>query len=391
MRRILWLLVWLGLCLPASAHAHQKSMSYSKWRLNDDGAIAQVRVRWIELTSLPFFGEQGDTPFDRDKVVSYLERSLTLESDAGVCEPVVSSEAWLPSEPGWARVEWQVRCKAPPSRLHSELFTSLTNHVHLATIHGPQTVDVVLSRTAPEAVIAVGASGHSPPGGIRSYVLLGIEHILGGWDHLAFLLLLIVVARRLGEVAVLVTGFTVGHSVTLAAAALEMVVPHARAVEATIAASILIVALENMGVEEARGGPLVIAAALVLFVCSAAFGGLSAFWGIALFSACYFALLRTLGGTGRLRWAIACLFGFVHGLGFSGVLLEQELPRAQLVQALFGFNVGVEIGQLAVVALLWPILQWLRRRALDRSVVDVASIAGAALATFALVIRVFAA
>jgi hypothetical protein len=259
----------------------------------------------------------------------------------------------------------------------------------LATVRGPQTVDVVLSRTAPEASIAPSGPGQAESSGIGSYVRLGIEHILSGWDHLAFLLLLIVVARRLREVAILVTGFTVGHSVTLAAAALEMVVPHVRAVEATIAASILIVALENMGMEEDRGGALVIGAALILFVVSAAFGGLPAFWGIALFTACYFALLRSLGGTGRLRWVIACLFGFVHGLGFSGVLLEQELPRAQLVHALFGFNVGVELGQLAIVALLWPILQWLRRHALERRVVNAASIAGATLATFALIVRVF--
>lgn len=387
MIRILLALVLLGLCLPASSHAHQKSMSYSKWELIDDDAIAQVRVRWLELTSLPFFDDEGGAPFDRDEVASYLQRSLTLESEAGPCEPLASSVTWLPAEPGWARVEWRVRCAAPPVRLHSELFASLTNHVHLATIRGPHPVDVVLSRTSPQAAIV--ASARSRPGGIRSYVRLGIEHILSGWDHLAFLLLLIVVARRLREVAVLVTGFTVGHSVSLAAAALGMVIPHARAVEATIAASILIVALENMGMEEVRGGGIVIAGALLLFAASAVFGGLPAFWGIALFTGCYFALLRTLGGTGRLRWAIACLFGFVHGLGFSGILLEQELPRPQLVQALFGFNIGVEIGQLAIVAALWPLLQWFRRRGVERTVVEAASITGAAIATFALVVRVF--
>jgi hypothetical protein len=71
------------------------------------------------------------------------------------------------------------------------------------------------------------------------------------------------------------------------------------------------------------------------------------------------------------------------------VLLEQELPRAQLVQALFGFNVGVEVGQLAVVACVWPILQWLRRRDLGTAVIDSTSLAGVAVGTFALVVRVF--
>ena len=389
MKRTSMLALLLVLAVPASALAHQKSVSYSKWTLVEDGAIAEVRVRWLELTSLPIIRDAAAAPFDRSSVLPYLQSRLTLESDAGPCQAIPSSTTWLPAERGWLRVEWRVRCGSPPTSLHSELFTSLSTHVHLATVLGTAPIDVVLSSTAPTAAIDPTSKTRGA-GGIGSYVRLGVEHILSGWDHLAFLFLLIVVARRLREVAVLVTGFTVGHSVTLAAASLGVVVPHARAVEATIAASILVVALENVGLEQVRGGALVILAALTLFVGSALFGGLPAFWGLALFTACYFALLRTLHGTGRLRWVIACLFGFVHGLGFSGVLLAQELPRAQLVQALFGFNVGVELGQLAVVACIWPILQWLRRRDLETKVIDVTAFAGAAIGTFALVVRVFA-
>ncbi|MBW2376716.1 MAG: HupE/UreJ family protein, partial [Deltaproteobacteria bacterium] len=368
MKRLAVPALLLGLLIPASALAHQKSVSYSKWTLVDDGAIAEVRVRWLELTSLPLARDATPDAYERSGALPYLQTKLSLESDAGPCEAIPSSTTWLPAERGWLRLEWRVRCGAPPTSLHSQLFTSLTNHVHLATVLGPEPIDVVLSSTAPKAAIdatrrTVGARG------IGSYVRLGVEHILSGWDHIAFLILLIVVARRVREVAILVTGFTVGHSVTLAAAALGIVVPHARAVEATIAASILLVALENVGVEQVRGGALVILGALVLFVASAAFGSLPAFWGLALFTACYFALLRTLRGVGRLRWLIACLFGFVHGLGFSGVLLGQELPRAQLVQALFGFNVGVELGQLAIVACIWPLLQWLRRRDFGMAIV----------------------
>jgi hypothetical protein len=369
----------LALLVPASVLAHQKSVSYSKWTLIEDGAIAEVRVGWRELTSLPF---------DRSSVLPYLQSRLTLESDAGPCEAVPSSTTWLPAERGWLRVEWRVRCASPPVTLHSELFTSLSTHVHLATVLGATPIDVVLSSTAPKSTI-VSTNQAGTARGIGSYLRLGVEHILSGWDHLVFLLLLIVVAPRLREVAVLVTGFTVGHSVTLAAAAFGLLVPHVRAVEATIAASILLVALENVGMERARGGAIVILGTLLLFVVSATFGGLPAFWGIALFTACYFALLGTLTGAGRLRWVVACLFGFVHGLGFSSVLLEQELPRSNLLQALFGFNVGVEVGQLAVVACIWPILQWIRRRDLGGTVVDVTALVGATVGTFALVVRVF--
>ena len=247
---------------------------------------------------------------------------------------------------------------------------------------------MVLSSTSPKARIG-DASGAKGDTDIGDYLRLGVEHILTGWDHLAFLFLLIVIAGRLRDVVLLVTGFTVGHSITLAAAALGAVVPHPRSVEAIIAASILVVALENAGAERTREGGLVITAMLALFVASAWAGGLSAFWGLALFAACYFVLLRRFAGARRLRWVIACLFGFVHGLGFSSVLLEQALPRAELIQALFGFNVGVELGQLAIVAALWPLLQWLRRRDLGRAIVDATSFAGAALGTFALVLRTF--
>ena len=388
MRRLAAGALLLGLLIPAFALAHQKSASYSKWTLVEDGAIAEVRVRWLELTSLPIVRDGAASPADQSDVLRYLQGNLIVEADAAACRTIPSSTVWLPAERGWLRVEWQVRCDSPPTGLRSQLFTSLTNHVHLATVLGPVPIDVVLSSTAPRAVFdwtgeAAGA------GGIGSYLRLGVEHILTGWDHLAFLFLLVVVARRIRDVAVLVTGFTVGHSVTLAAAALGVVVPHARTVEATIAASILLVALENVGMERLRSGALVILGAVALFMASAAFGELPAFWGIALFTACYFGLLRTLRGVGRLRWVIACLFGFVHGLGFSGVLLEQELPRAQLVQALFGFNVGVELGQLALVACIWPLLQWARSRDLGTVLVDTTSFVGATVGTFALIVRVF--
>jgi len=387
-KRIAFSATLLGLLMASSAHAHQKSVSYSKWTLLEQGGIAEVRVRWLELTSLPSIQDGGDAPFEAASILPYLQSRLLLEADGRPCEAIPASGTWLPAERGWVRVEWKVRCDSAPTGLHSELFTSLTNHVHLSTIEGPNPVDVVLSSTAPRARIdSSGAPGAGV--GFAPYLRLGVEHILSGWDHLAFLFLLIVVAQRIREVAVLVTGFTVGHSITLAAAALGVVVPHVRAVEATIAASILIIALENAGIERLHGGLLVIGGTLMLFVASAAFGGLPAFWGIALFTACYFALLRMLTKPGRLRWLIACLFGFVHGLGFSGVLLEQELPRPQLVQALLGFNLGVELGQLVVLACIWPLLAWMRARQRGSAVIDATSFAGVALGTFALLVRAF--
>jgi xanthosine utilization system XapX-like protein len=88
----------------------------------------------------------------------------------------------------------------------------------------------------------------------------------------------------------------------------------------------------------------------------------SAVWlGLALFSVCHFSLMRGAARPAMLRSMIAFGFGLVHGFGFAGILMELELPPARLVPALFGFNVGVEVGQLAVVFVVWPLLYGLSR------------------------------
>jgi hypothetical protein len=83
---------------------------------------------------------------------------------------------------------------------------------------------------------------------------------------------------------------------------------------------------------------------------------------LALFAICYFGLLTRVSSTGALRWGIAFIFGFVHGFAFAAVLVEAGLPTERLAAALFGFNAGVELGQLAAVAAVWPLLHLLSRR-----------------------------
>jgi hypothetical protein len=113
--------------------------------------------------------------------------------------------------------------------------------------------------------------------------------------------------------------------------------------------------------------------------------------GLALFSACHFAQLRRSSRPARLRAALAFAFGLVHGFGFAGVLMELELPATRLVPALFGFNLGVELGQLAVVAIAWPALALLERRSPEayRRVAETGSAVIFALGTFWLVARNF--
>ena len=160
---------------------------------------------------------------------------------------------------------------------------------------------------------------------VPTYLILGVEHMLFGYDHLLFVLGLTLLSRRLWEVAKLITAFTVAHSITLALTALGLLALPQGPVEAIIALSILFLAVEILQPEERRS---VLA---------------------------------------RRSWIVAFGFGLLHGCGFAGALAEIGLPEDAAVPALFLFNVGVEVGQLATVAALlavfWVVERLLQRRA----------------------------
>jgi hypothetical protein len=166
-----------------------------------------------------------------------------------------------------------------------------------------------------------------------TFTVSGLRHILGGADHLLFLLCLVLPFARIGWPLVgVVTAFTVAHSVTLLAAAFGLVPSGAwfpPLVEVAIAASIIFMALENV-----------------------------------------------LGADLSRRWALTAAFGLVHGFGFSfGLAHEMQFAGSHLLVSLLAFNIGIELGQLAVLALVWPVLAWLRSRAgrQERLLVGVAS------------------
>jgi hydrogenase/urease accessory protein HupE len=137
----------------------------------------------------------------------------------------------------------------------------------------------------------------------------GIEHIVTGYDHICFLLAVVLWASRAWPVVKIVTAFTVSHSITLSLAALQIVEIPSRWTETAIAISIIYVALENFFTRKVDG-----------------------------------------------RWRDTFLFGFVHGFGFASGLIEMGVPQRAIVPALASFNIGVEVGQIGVVLIVIPLL-----------------------------------
>jgi hydrogenase/urease accessory protein HupE len=180
---------------------------------------------------------------------------------------------------------------------------------------------------------------------VRKFVPAGIRHILIGPDHLLFLVGLLLLGGSIRQLAVVVSAFTVAHSITLSLAALNLVNPPSRLIEPAIALSIVYVGADNLMVRDGRD----------------------------------------------VRAWIAFGFGFIHGFGFASVLREMDLPRMALGWSLFSFNLGVEIGQLVVVVAVASAFSALRSRseAAGRRLAFGGSIAVMAAGTFWFIQRVF--
>ncbi len=359
---VLALLVALGLQAGPS-RAHDRSYSYSTWTAAPGGARLELRLPARELASLPAARTEESLAAD-------LSSRLRLESTGGPCGASAPPDR-LPAPSGWVRYAWSLDCpEGTPRVLRSTLLLDvIPHHLHFVRWNGADgsAAERVLAAGDGEWPLVAGEERAAAGEPWSGYLWLGIEHIATGYDHLAFVIALLLLAGSLGEVATLVSGFTVAHSVTLALAVLGVVRPPTGAIESLIGLSIALVALENGWLLGGRGRAIPAATVGGLLAVS---GLAAAGWiglppivllGVALFAVCHFGLLSRSARPARLRAAVALAFGLVHGFGFAGVLTELELPRARLLGALLGFNVGVEIGQLAIVLCGWPILRWVSR------------------------------
>jgi hydrogenase/urease accessory protein HupE len=279
-----------------------------------------------------------------ERVALELRRRVTVRADGAPCLPGRALIQGSRLGDGRVTVESTIQCPVQPRRLgiRDDWFDLFGEHYRtIARIETPDGAREAVF--LPDAREATAELARSDPGQGAGFFRLGVEHILTGYDHLLFLVALLLRGGRLLSVLKIITAFTAAHSITLALAVLGLVTVPDRVVEPVIAASIVWVALENL-------------------------------------------LLR---GAPSQRWLVSFLFGLVHGFGFASAIDTLALPRARLAMALLGFNLGVEAGQALVVALLLPLLLWMRRSMWEPWMVRVASLAVVLVGTAWLVQRLF--
>lgn len=203
-------------------------------------------------------------------------------------------------------------------RVHLDEGTDTRRHIVLTALLADGTaIQRILVRGESSFLLASTESHSDGTPSVRSelhpfsYLWIGVEHIWFGFDHLLFVLCLVLLIRSRGRLFWTITAFTVAHSVTLGLAALGVVRVPGPPVEATIALSIVLLAVEAVRSE---------------------------------------AGVESL--TSRLPWLVSLLFGLIHGLGFAGALADIGLPESQEIAALASFNIGVELGQIAFVVVM---------------------------------------
>jgi hypothetical protein len=350
-------LVLCALLLGGGAHAHSSGNSYVAFSLRDATPVLRVDVsirdldfvfdldgdRNGEVTWAEVAARQGD-------LLAWVQAGVRLTVADTVC--TLTAQDPMASQRGdgiYFSTEWAVHCPGasvqPPPGLglrYGLMFDQDNLHRGLLKVDLPNEQNsAILSPEQPGAPLVQGSTRLWDI--FQRYVVEGVWHIWIGIDHILFLLSLLVLAplasaRRavvawqpvdrfglaFADVLSVVTAFTVAHSITLGLSVMKWVDPPAHVVEPVIALSVVLAALNNL-----------------------------------------------LGWFSLKRWRLAFVFGLIHGFGFANVLLDLGLPTQALAVALGGFNVGVELGQLAIVVVFLSAAWWLRHTAFYRWVVVV--------------------
>jgi hypothetical protein len=397
-RFLMWVLVATAFGA-AAAGAHTRSQSHSVWEIK--GADVDL-VMTIPVTEADRLTNDQSRPSD-DRLKNYLTERVYPLAGGKRCE-VVPPVLTLSAAAGFLKYDITFKCAAPNDlQVHSGAFFDLVpSHTNFAQVQNALTGEFTEQLiTAEHRTVDVtgGEGSRLKSARFVEFVRMGMMHIFTGVDHMSFLLGLVLISRRLRDLVFVVTGFTIGHSITLALAVTGVLRPHAEYIDALVALTIALIGAENIVVQTqkptlvalAMGGSLGFMALLEWL----GFGGLPSLLllGAGLFTANYLMIAGRLRDAGRLRILITLVFGLIHGFGFAADLLELQLPPERLAGLLVGFNVGVEIGQVILVVgatLLVAILAKYKFSLPRPWVVDVASSFLVALGVFWFVSRSYA-
>ncbi len=382
---------------PASAHT--RSESHSVWEINGAHIDLVMTIPNLEIQRL---AKDGAAPSD-EAIKQYLVDRVYPLAGGKRCDLIPPVDT-LSATTGYSKYDFTFKCEsANDIQINSSAFFDLVpSHTNFAQIQNEDTgefTEQLITNEQQTIDVTGGEENHLKTAGFLEFIRMGIMHIFTGVDHQSFLLGLVLISRRFRDLVFVVTGFTLGHSLTLALAVTGVIRPHAEYIDALVALTIALIGAENIAVQTKRPGLVAagLGGGLVLMAIGEflGFGGLPSLLllGAGLFSANYLMISGRLVEAGRLRMVITLVFGLIHGFGFAADLLQMQLPTKRLAELLVGFNLGVEIGQLTLVLAVTLFVMLLAKLKLSLPrpiVVDVASAFLVGLGVFWFVSRSYA-
>ena len=347
-------------------NAHYFSESFSKWNVVDNKVEANFSLLTLESTRIfqvenyqKIMFEENLSETDVFKI--YLSQHLKVTSEGKNCS-LVDEIKELNSQEGSLNLSLNFECPSNKEIkiINNALFNLVQSHIHIARIYIDNNLYTEKALFFNDQSIDLNEEkeNNSFSNSFYKFFSLGLDHILSGYDHLLFILGLLLLVTNLKRLLLVITGFTIGHSLTLSLSVINIIQVKSSLVEALIGYTIMFVGLEYLYKEnnDHRVSMIFITALSLLLLI---FGNLInpnfpyfLILGILLFSLGYFYLLKNLNSENNLLSIITIIFGLIHGFGFGGFLLGSKISSENIFSGLIGFNLGVEVGQIIFVLLI---------------------------------------
>ena len=347
-------------------NAHYFSESFSKWNVVDNKVEANFSLLTLESTRIfqvenyqKIMFEENLSETDVFKI--YLSQHLKVTSEGKNCS-LIDEIKELNSQEGSLNLSLNFECPSNKEIkiINNALFNLVQSHIHIARIYIDNNLYTEKALFFNDQSIDLNEEkeNNSFSNSFYKFFSLGLDHILSGYDHLLFILGLLLLVTNLKRLLLVITGFTIGHSLTLSLSVINIIQVKSSLVEALIGYTIMFVGLEYL-YKENNDHKVSMIFITTLSLLLLIFGNLInpnfpyfLILGILLFSLGYFYLLKNLNSENNLLSIITIIFGLIHGFGFGGFLLGSKISSENIFSGLLGFNLGVEVGQIIFVLLI---------------------------------------
>ena len=343
--------------------SHYFSESFSKWNINGTNVVAQYSILELEATRIFKVDSYQKIMYEnklseRDVFKIYLRQHIRVLSGNNVCK-MKDDIRDIASQEGYLNVEIQFHCDSEENIkiINNAMFNLIQGHIHIARVYVDNNlfIEKALFFNDQSLEIKENVNENSFIKSFGSFFNTGMNHILSGYDHLLFILGLLLIVSHFRKLILVITGFTIGHSLTLSLAVFDLIQINSRLVEALIGYTIMFVGLEYFTKKNnniVSSVTFVILMNLLLLIVSLMLGisiSTALIFGVVIFSISYLFFINNYKSENKFIVVITIIFGLIHGLGFGGFLLGSGVNDENIVSGLLGFNLGVEFGQIAFI------------------------------------------